>query len=302
MCSLPSARSVAPMRPSLILSLAAAAATTAAALAASPPARAADGVYGGTTRDRHPIVLKTDRDGQALRSVIISWTATCPDGPFSDASELTPAKPQPGFAPDQDELVVDRNAKARFVGTQIETFNSDTTSAGVVVKLAGKLTATKASGTISADVTILDNATGNVVAACRLAETAWEAFRSPGILYGGSTSQSEPVVLRLNRQRRRVDDVITVWDAKCAPDGVLRIPDHFVRFPIKSTGAFGNPFSDDVPIGDGAKAHVDYDVAGRVTKTAAKGRLHVKFASADAAGTPGLACDTGAVSWSAKSG
>src|SRR3954449_4696562 len=104
MCSPTNAHSVPLMRPSLLLRLAAAASTTAAVLAASPPARAADGVYGGTTRDGDAIVLKTDAKGQRLKSIVISWLAGCSDGRrFPALAELTPAKATPGFQPSGDE-------------------------------------------------------------------------------------------------------------------------------------------------------------------------------------------------------
>jgi hypothetical protein len=302
MCSHQSARSVAPMRPSLILRLAAAASTTAAALAASPPAHAADGVYGGTTHDGEAIVLKTDAKGQRLKSIVISWAATCSDGTnFPAQAELTPTKATPGFQPKGDELLVERNAKGRFAGTQLATGGSDTTAVAVAVKLDGKLSAKRASGTISADVTIADKATGNQTGSCKLPKTSWAAARAPGRIYGGSTSQSAPVVIRLNASRRRVSDVFMTWVAPCSPSGFMRLADGFSNFTVKSTGAFGAPFGTDVPLGDGAKAHVDYTFAGRVSKSAVKGTLGVKWTETDAAGasTP---CDSGKISWRAQTG
>src|SRR3954452_14951263 len=121
MCSRAAARSVAAMRPSL-LRLTAAAGATAAVLAASPPARGADAVYGGTTRNEDPIVLKADQKTQQLRSLAISWAATCSGGDarFPGSAALTAVKAVPGFRPSGDELLVARNAKGRFAGTQLD--------------------------------------------------------------------------------------------------------------------------------------------------------------------------------------
>ena len=55
------ARSVAAMRPSLLLRLTAAAGATAAVLAVAPPARAADAIFGGSAKGpATPIVVKAD--------------------------------------------------------------------------------------------------------------------------------------------------------------------------------------------------------------------------------------------------
>src|SRR4051812_26573628 len=121
MCSDGSARSVATMRPSLILRLAAAASTTAAVLAASPPARAADAVYGGTTRDGDPIVVNAGKNGK-LKALGISWIATCGSGTgFADVGQLTPAEATPGFEATSSELALKRNARGRFAGTRLST-------------------------------------------------------------------------------------------------------------------------------------------------------------------------------------
>src|SRR4051812_47852637 len=108
------ARSVAAMRPSLLPGLAVAAlAATAAA-----PAYAKEGVYGGTTNSGDAIVLKTDKNGTTLKSVVISWRATCADGTgFPDGGELAAAEAVPGFVPGASELLMSANAKGRFEGT-----------------------------------------------------------------------------------------------------------------------------------------------------------------------------------------
>src|SRR4051794_13562221 len=68
----------------------------AAALSAPPAARAADAVYGGTTKDGDPIVVTTDKAGLALRSLAMTWRAACSDGSgLTEAYQLTPVMPTP---------------------------------------------------------------------------------------------------------------------------------------------------------------------------------------------------------------
>ena len=97
MCSRARARSVAAMRPSLLLRLTAAAGATAAVLAAAPAAGAADAVYGGSSGD-DAIVLKGDSKFTTLRSIVISWRATCDDDTAqTSVAGSAPCAPSEGF-------------------------------------------------------------------------------------------------------------------------------------------------------------------------------------------------------------
>jgi hypothetical protein len=288
------------MRPSLPPRLAAAVVTTAAALAAATPAHAADAVFGGSSRGGDPIVLKADPATAELRSIVISWRAQCSDGTFyPGGGPLTPAEPQavPGFVANPNELLMSRNAKGGFAGTQL----TGTSDAAINVVVDGKLKAGSARGTLRATVKVVDPATGAAVTSCTASET-WVAARDPGIVYAGITSQNEPFVLRLNRKRNQVDDVLTAWDAKCSADRYFYIPDHLIDFPVKSTGAFGHPFAYDVDRQAGGKRHYAYTFAGKLTSKAAKGKLQVKVTDTDAAGAPAESCDTGAMSFRAATG
>jgi hypothetical protein len=298
MCCRAAARSVAAMRPFLV-PLTAAAAATAAVLAATPAAHAADAVYGGTTTDGDAIVVTADAAATKLRSIAISWRATCGPEPgnwIPGGGVLTPAEPVAGFAPGADELLVSKNAKGVFAGTQLAG------GAGpMVADLTGKLKPGKATGTLSVTVKLLDPETGATAASCQTNQR-WTATRNPGIIYGGATSQDQPVVVRLNQPRKRVNDVITTWFANCTPEGVFRAPDHFGNFPVKGSGAFGNPFDWDTNLPDGGKRHYAYQFKGRLTSKAVKGTLQVKVNETDAAGAPGAGCDTGGMTFKAATG
>src|SRR4051794_15809175 len=150
------ARSVAAMRPSLLQSLAVAALVAATAAA---PAHAKMGVYGGSTSSDDAIVLRTDEDGTTLQSMVISWRARCSDGAgFPGGGELAAAEAVPGFVPSRSELLMSANAKGRFAGTQLSSADLGEESAAIVVKVTGKLKPLKASGTVAADVTIMNKA------------------------------------------------------------------------------------------------------------------------------------------------
>jgi hypothetical protein len=295
------AHSVAAMRLSLPR-LAAAVGATAAALGAAAPAEGADAIYGGTAKGGAPIVVKTDAKSQALRSVVLSWEAPCSDGRFYDGGgELTPAEPVPGFSAGTRELLVTRNAKGRFDGAQRYGSDLGTSTSAVEVKISGTLKAKRAAGTLSAIVKIADKVSGAEITACQISGS-WIATREPGTIYGGATSQGNPFVLRLATGGGRVNDVLTAWQAPCPGDaGYFGGPDHFVNFPVKSNGRFGNPFSDDFTRPDGSKGHYEFSVAGQLRKAKAKGTLQVKVTNTDAAGAATV-CDSGHVTWKATTG
>jgi hypothetical protein len=193
-----------------------------------------------------------------------------------------------------------RNAKRRFKGTQVTTYGGDTWVAPVEVTIEGKLAGRRASGRLSAVVKVMDRASGASLASCQ-ATQRWVATRSPRLVYGGTTSQGEPVVIRLNAKRNRVDDVLTTWNAPCS-QGAYRVPDRFGSFRVKRSGAFGNPFTYDTTMDGGDTLHFDYAFAGRVTAKRVRGTLQVKIAQTDPAGAPVDGCDTGGVTWKATTG
>jgi hypothetical protein len=295
--------SVAAMRPSL-LRLTAAVGAAAAVLALTPSAFAADAVYGGQASSGEPIVLKADAKAKKLRSIIISWRAACGDGSsFSRGDALRPVAPDPGFSPGPTELLVSRNAKGTFKGTQRGTLGSATVLATVEVSVDGKLKPARASGTLAATVKVVDRATGADIAACNTGRVRWSASHKPGIIYGGSTSQGEPLVIRLTANRKGVSDVITTWHAPCATSGgSYRVPYNFSNFPVSSTGRFGDAFTEDVPMDAGGNLHAEFALAGRISRASAKGTLQVKLSETDAAGVATDNCDSGGMTWKATTG
>lgn len=284
--------------------LAGAAVALVATLAAAPGALAAGAVYGGSTKGDEAIVITADKAGKKLRSAVIAWKADCGDQSyFSNGSSVTAAKSSPGFSPHPSDLVTSRNGKRRFAGKQHMVFSSDDSIAAVEVKLDGRLAAKSASGTLSADVAVMDNATGNEVSRCKTGRLRWTATRAPGRVYGGKTSQDQPVVARVDAKRKRVTDVLVGWESSsCEPPGQVHFGEDLTNFSLASTGRFGDSWDDTQSLSDGSTVKITYAVAGRLARRAARGTLRIGFTVTDAAGAPTRSCDSGGVSWKATTG
>jgi hypothetical protein len=283
--------------------LAGAAIALATTLGPAPGALAQDAVYGGSTSGRQPIVVTADPAAKKLRGAVIAWKAKCADGmSFPDASSLTVATASPGFSPSGDQLVVKRNAKRRFSGTQSVGYDLGDSAAAVTVALDGKLGAKSASGTLTAHVAIVDKASGNPVTTCDQPRTHWSASRAPGRVYAGRTSEEQPVVVRVDAKRKHVTDMLVSWSsASCQPDGFVQYPEDFTNFPV-AAGRFGDKWDDTEKSSDGGSVKVDYDVAGRVARRAVRGTLRVGVTWMDPAGAPTSSCDSGGVTWKATTG
>jgi hypothetical protein len=280
-------------------------AIAAAAVTAAPaPAHAANAVYGGSTSAGAAIVVKADKQAKRLRSAVVQWRAACDDGRgFPIAGELRPAGADPGFQAGFGELQTSRNGKGRFAGTQLGAFDLGDQIGVLRSTYAGKLAKQRAGGTLSATIEIIDRASEATVTTCRTGSVRWSATRSPGRVYGGSTSQDFPIVVRLNSGRRAVADLLYGWEsATCKPDdGFWSVAEHFGGFPLPG-GRFGNAFDQVFQLDDGGERKFAYDITGRVAKTRASGTVRANVTDTDAAGTVTSACDSGTVSWSAATG
>lgn len=274
-------------------------------LAAAPPAFAADSVYGGTTSAGEAIVLKADASGKALKTAVIAWRADCSDGTsFPGNTELTATVAEPGFTPGYRDLLMSRNAKGRFAGTQVGGGGSGTTLMTLTVDVTGKLGPARASGTLHGLVKAMDTASGATTFTCDTGLVRYSASRSPGVVFGGRSSQEEPVVVRVDRTRHKVSDLLMTWrSSTCTPDASFSFPDAFQGLKLKSTGSFAGTYAMDYALADGTgKRHFAYNLSGRVSKTKVSGSLHVAFTDADLNGAQTLACDSGGVTFKAQTG
>jgi hypothetical protein len=283
-----------------------AAAALVAMLGTAPGALAADAVYGGSTNGYEPIVINADKAGKKLRSAVIGWRADCggDKGYFADGSAVAAAKRSPGFSAGADDLVMTRNGKRRFSGTQELGFSGDTSVAAATIKLDGKLGAKSASGTLSATVAIADLATRAPIATCQTGRLRWKATRAPGRVYGGKTSQNQPVVARVDAKRKRVTNVLVSWESSsCQPEpGKVHFGESLTNFGIASTGRFADTWASSEPMSDGGKVQTSYALTGRVSRRSTSGTLHFGVTWLDPAGASTQSCDSGNVTWKAATG
>jgi hypothetical protein len=281
---------------------AAVAATAALALTAPSPAHARNAVFGGSTDAREPIVLTTDARKTKLKSAVIAWVAKCDGGKgFRAAVQLTPVVTTAGFPPGERDLQMSRNGKRRFAGTQHAGYDlGGDQMASVTVRLAGGFRAAKASGTLSAEVSIFDAASQARTEGCRTGTVRWSATRSPGKIYGGKTSQEEPLVVRVDAGHNMVSDVMTGWQTPdCTPaDNFFTLSEDFRSFPL-TAGRFAHDWGEQYLRDDGGTVRFAYALAGEVAARSAHGSLQVTVTGTDAAGATDLTCDTGPVTWTA---
>ena len=217
------------------------------------------------------------------------------------AAELPVVTLAPGFSGGAFELAMSRNAKGRFFGAQLAGFPLDSGTATVAVTFAGRLRAGSASGTLSADVVVLDES-GNEVDSCRTGTTNWNASRSPGRLFAGKTSQDEPVVVRVDAGRRNVTNFLVGWQtAGCRPEGFARSGESLANFPLRA-GRFGDALVSSYDDPGGGIQRYTMDLAGKVTHRSAGGTLRATITVTDAAGATTLSCDSGGVTWKATTG
>jgi hypothetical protein len=285
-----------------ITRVAGAAGALALTFATAPPALAAGSVFGGTTKAGDPIVLTGDRTAKKLKSVVVSAEARCDNGmyfPLGLKLAATPATP--GFSAGPRDLVVSRNARARFAGEAHGIRDLGDEYAQVDLKVAGTLRARSAAGTLSLDVAVLTAQSRAPTAACHTGSLSWAATRAPGRVYGGLSDQEEPVVVRLDAKREKVSDVLATWDARdCNPPGYMRYGDRFFGFPLHA-GRFGDSWHEAYD-DNGGKLTYAYALAGKVGRSTAKGSLQVTVTGTDAAGATTMTCDTGSVTWNAATG
>jgi hypothetical protein len=262
-------------------------------------------VYGGVTSTAAPFVLKLERGAKKIDHVNILVEGKCANGQSVryDAT-LTFEVNIPAAVMLGDHVFkggrLSKTGAFRAVGRGAEDFGA--VIAGMNEKIAGKVTRSGgASGTYTATMGIVDTQTGTTTTTCNTGTIRWTARSAPGRIYGGTTSDDQPVVVELAKRRTSVHVLRFSWSANCSPSGGVQFPENLSGFPL-TNGAFGDSFEQAYDLGGGSKATFDYAIRGRVAKTKASGSFSVKDTETDATGAVTAACDSGTVTWSAKSG
>jgi hypothetical protein len=289
------------VRTGLVICLLAAAAIGAA------PARAAT-TFGGytSTAPNQPIVVTADAGRTKVLSVVFSWSTGCSDdarhGVF-DAAELTAAPGAPGAGA---TLGTSRNGGGRFAGVSERTVTlADGLTANVRLTISGTLGRRSATGTYSAEVVTIGDAPAAGV--CDKVDQRWKASSDAGWIYGGSTSQGQPLVLRLNDRRTSVADLIVGWGVpRCRPESFgfnWQLGDWLSDFAI-AHGRFGDNFSQRYHLKSGSDALFDYDVAGTILRGpgTARGTFSARESLLLFSAPAMLVCDSGDLTWHARTG
>ena len=306
MCARARALSVAGMRPSLLPGLTAAV-VTAAVLAVSPPALAADAVYGGTTsRGGDPIVLKADSAATTLRKLAVSWDAPCSDGGILPRPVRAHAgRNRPSASPPARRSCWSprtRRGASRACSSSATTSGRTSPPSRSRSRASSSPRAPRARSRRSSRSPTRRPATRSPRA--RPARSAGPPPATPGSSTAARRARASRSSLRLDQQRKRVNDLMFAWRAGCTPSNLFfRFAEHFGGFPVKGSGAFGNPISDDYQLPDGAASATS---PTRSPAVWASPRSRAPCRSRSPTATPPArqvdGCDSGTVTWKAATG
>jgi hypothetical protein len=290
--------------------LAAIAATTIAALAGSTASAEAGRIYGGqptSFEDPSHLVLGLSDDGTGLETVVVHLDLRC-----SARSRLPRRYPVslslrnlgtiPAALPRRRYVLAAGPAQGDRVTAEIRgnAFLTATNGAAVggrfSAQITARATASRLSGTVRArqDLRVIRN--GRRLGACTLTDR-WHADRRPGRLFAGHSSQDEPVVFELSRDRTSIDHGHVGWYASCRPSGSYWEPHEefgLTSFLLGADRRFAGGFRFD----DGRQAF-DYRLSGRVGPASMSGSLRV--AVRERAPRPSR-CTGGTITWSAQTG
>ena len=125
---------------------------------------------------------------------------------------------------------------------------------------------------------------------------------TPGVIYGGVSSQDFPVVIEVNSRRTRVVRAVLAIRVFCTSGGFVTLPDGYRNLVIKR-GKFRTSFGPITqPNDDGTTSDLEGSISGRFnsSRTKVSGTWSFKATDHDAAGAVTDTCDSGSVSWSAK--
>jgi hypothetical protein len=248
--------------------------------------------YGGHTMGerRYPVVLWLSADRTAIARVVTAHHAPCTSGLAFNLVDNGPPR-----------WVVQPDGRFRAV-REPDPFDLDKgITARARVTITGRIKGRKVAGTVALHVDEKDPS-GVTVATCD-STAAFRARSAPGRVYAGATSQNGPVVLELDRRREQVAHLRVGWQSVCESGAEFQVADHQVDFDLVRK-RFGDEY--DAPpydIDGGGQGTDHYLVRGRVAnRRKAAGVFRVTTDERDAAGEPADACDSGRLTFRARSG
>jgi hypothetical protein len=123
-----------------------------------------------------------------------------------------------------------------------------------------------------------------------------------GVVFGGVTPQSWPVVVALNKARNRVDRVAIGLDMTCTSGDSFGTSDGFKALKLSRKGRFSTAFGPKRIDAGGVPADVESRVVGRMAadRASVRGVWSLKITIFDPAATTVVdTCESGLVSWKA---
>lgn len=262
-------------------------------------ASASAAVYGGETSQHDPISVTIGKSGQ-VKSIGLVWSASCQSGSrYTFGDVLVASKTPPSFIGPGENALFATLRKGKLKGTSLGADDfGDQGSGAISQKFSGKVKPTKASGVWSAHMDVSDPG-GTKIDTCDTGTIRWSVTAGPNV-YGGSTTQGEPVVIIAKKDRSRVDYLGFGWRADCTPpNDFWHFAEELGNFPLTGNGAFGDTFTMEFPYSDGSgKNSFTYNVHGSLRKKSGSGTLSVHVVESDSAGTATTTCDTNPVKWS----
>lgn len=259
-------------------------------------------IYGGTTvSGPGPIVIVGDPTRQHVRSLVVGLDVECGDERYWDAERLAVVAGTRGAA---GQLGTSRNSGGRFAGeTVTDVMRKDGSTATIRITVSGQIGRENALGTLSGKVLAIQGVP-QPASRCPTKRYSWRARRDPGRIYGGASSQGEPVVLELSNDRKSVKNLYVTWHVPaCRPVADWRLPDALSDFPIKH-GAFGDSFEQRYRFSKNRRLIFEYDIAGRMasTRSSARGSFKVRLGALFYDLPALVVCETGTLTWSTVTG
>lgn len=274
-------------------------AALAAVAAAVLPAGAQARVYGGPTAQDDAIVLNATASGKRLSGAVMAFRASCESGQTFAFHDVLPVAS--GGQVSYGKLLTSRNSGGTVRAQLFDAYSTQAGSAVLQLEFSAKTGARSSRGSFSAELVEFDApgarpateppAGANVVDRCRTGTVRWSARHDPGRVYGGATSQGEPLVLLANRRRTSIDTAGIGWHGGCTDNGFIDFPDVLRNFPVRR-GRFGDVFTWRPEAG----VEVNYDLSGSLNSRTASGSLRVDVVKANSA-----TCSTGQLTWRASS-
>lgn len=282
------------------------AAIGAVAVAASSPGAAATPVWGGEVWQGEPIVLTSDARAKRLSTIVLAVGVRCKNGhQLWFSRELTTEQSPPGFPPNPSSLTVAKNARGTFEVSYVAAgWRWENESGRMTISVNGILRRGRAMGLITTRATIFSEEDGRTLATCSgPSGQTFFAERRPGAIFGGSTTQEEPFLLRFDARRNKLRDVRFSWSGDCDSGFTFHVGDDLIRnLRVLPTGRFAKTVHSTYDGDDGGSVNFDYDVSGRIGRRQATGTIDPAYTEFDSAGAQADACRPGRLSWSARSG